>query len=348
MNTLEKIIAEDINTNGAMNVARFVEYALSHEEYGYYTKRDPFGREGDFITAPEISQCFGEMIAVYFINQWEKMGKPQFQLCEVGAGRGTLMLDLLNIAKKASPDFIKNAKITIVDTSPTLQSIQKEKLKNFDITWKTHSSFEKGLPLFFVANELLDALPVRQFQKQNNVWFERFVTLKDNAFAFELKESKDAPVPHNYAHNDFYEHNELSEQIVCDVDAFIKDNGGVAAFIDYGYAVQDGYKDTLQALSEHEFAHPFRDVGEQDITTHVNFSRLCDLLKNPNAVITQGLFLEALGIIARGQQLIDATNDAAKKEEIKTAIERLIAPQQMGNLFKVLLISNNNDYLAFS
>lgn len=344
MNDLEKILQDQIKTDGAITVADFMAIALGHEKHGYYMKQDPFGKKGDFTTAPEISQLFGEMIAAYIVQSWLAIGSPKdFHLFELGAGRGTLMDDILRTAKKIAPDFFEALTVFIIDMSPTLIKIQKDKLENYNkVKWIDALPETMSTPFFILSNEFLDALPFRQFEAKEGTWFERFIDFNEetNSFEFILKPINDSfEIPKPFAHNKFYELNEYAEEIINKIAGYRKENEGGALFIDYGYQTHNGLKDTLQALGRHEYKDPLENIGDYDLTCHVNFSRLLDIMQElglKGQCVYQRDFLSTLGIVQRAQQLVSKT--PTQKDAINKALNRLLSDDEMGTLFKVLMI----------
>lgn len=341
MNALETFIAERIKSKGAMPVDEFIATALGHEHYGYYIKQDPFGKDGDFTTAPEISQLFGEMIANYIAQSWFAYGTPNnFEIYELGPGRGTLMDDVLRTLKTIAEPLYKNLKVYLIDMSPTLIAKQQDKLRpHSNVKWVNRLPDTVKNPFCVIGNEFFDALPVKQFEKIDGQWHERTVILEDDQFAFSSKPSLTPPIPNEFAHNLFYEHNEFAESTIKKIADYKKNAPGGALFIDYGYLTHTGLKDTLQALKNHDYQSPLLNVGEQDITTHVNFSRLLDLMKHyklDGNCVFQRDFLRTMGIIERAQQLVNKAPD--KQDEINISLHRLLGDEEMGQLFKVLMI----------
>ena len=286
-----------------MPIDRFMELALSHPEHGYYMKRDPFGAKGDFTTAPEISQIFGEMIAVWAITAWEKIGSPaQVAVMEIGAGRGTLMADFLR-AIKVMPSF--KPQIHIVDISPTLTQIQQEKIGVNNAVW--HKQIPKlDVPTIVIANEFFDALPIKQFV--NGV--ERKILTDGTNLYFSLP-AEDGLIK-EVCHAATSIMNRLSNEAAAGI------------IIDYGYILESSKIDTLQALKGHKFHSVLEYIGDADITAHVDFHALAKLCKKPK-ITTQRNFLLAHGADVRAKML-------GKEADL----ERLISTTQMGNLFKVL------------
>lgn len=340
MNPLETLIRGEIAREGVMSLARYMALCLGHPDHGYYMTRDPFGADGDFTTAPEISQMFGEMIGAWLAHQWLERGKPApFALVEAGPGRGTLMADILR-ATRGVPGFHEAARIHLLEMSPVLRKAQEKTLSGYEVTWHEElESLPSDLPLVFVANEFLDALPVHQLV-WGGEWQERMVVSRENdTIGFETKKTDEAliaVIPESLLSPEVGDMLEIS----LVVNSFVKElahrlekQQGFGIFIDYGYA-RSAYGDTVQALYQHQPVSIFDRIGEADITAHVNFETVSSYLPNTQ-LTTQGAFLTALGIEARAQALLAHANDK-QKTNILSGLQRLTAPEQMGRLFKVL------------
>jgi NADH dehydrogenase [ubiquinone] 1 alpha subcomplex assembly factor 7 len=316
---LEKIITELIEIEGPMPIDRYMALCLGHPTLGYYMSRDPFGASGDFTTAPEISQLFGEMIGVWCVNTWMSLGQPSpFALVELGPGRGTLMADLLRVAK-ASPEFSAAVEIHMVEMSPVLQAMQREKLGD-QVTW--HASIESlpNMSTIFLANEFFDALPIQQFQTLNGAGYERRIGLG-------LKIGL-VPASKRSEEDGVYEVSPISRAIADEIQERLNACGGAALVIDYGHA-KSATGDTLQALHRHHYCDVTFQPGEADITAHVDFEAL-----GAGPVITQGKFLKAMGIEMRAERLA-AKLSGKERENFISGAKRLTEDDQMGELFKV-------------
>jgi NADH dehydrogenase [ubiquinone] 1 alpha subcomplex assembly factor 7 len=319
---LEKIIIEIIEADGPMPFDRYMSLCLGHPKFGYYMTRDPFGAAGDFTTAPEISQVFGEMIGVWCVNAWMNLGQPSpFALVELGPGRGTLMSDLLRAAK-ASPEFSEAVEIHLVEMSPVLQKLQREKLAE-DVTWHTSIETIPNMPTLFVANEFFDALPVQQFEIHDGRCFERFVGVADGKLKLGL-----VAAPTREGPDGVYEVSPVSQAIAGEIQERLNACGGAALIVDYGH-VQSAPGDTVQAMKAHQYCGVLDSPGEVDITAHVDFEKL-----GAGFSLSQGKFLKAMGIEMRTEKLVAKLQGEAQKNLIY-ATRRLIAPDQMGELFKV-------------
>ncbi|MCC6921222.1 MAG: SAM-dependent methyltransferase [Alphaproteobacteria bacterium] len=317
-----------------MRLDRFMGLANAH----YYATRDPLGASGDFTTAPEISQLFGEMIGLCLVDHWERSGVPgRIDLVELGPGRGTLMADILRAAR-IRPAFARAARVTLVETSPALRARQAETLKAHDIAWRdSFAGIGGDAPLYLVANEFFDALPIRQFVGAEGRWRERYVALSDEGFAFTLQPSA-PPRPLSAPQADtLWELNEPTAAIAAAIGARLAATGGLALVIDYGHA-RSAPGDTLQAVRRHAFTDPLDAIGEADLTAHVDFEALAAAAGvAAYGPVTQGTFLTALGIEARAATLGRARPDQA--EVLAAAVARLTGPDQMGSLFKAMALT---------
>lgn len=341
MNTLARHISALIRASGPLTLAEFMALCLQHPEHGYYTNRDPLGAKGDFTTAPEISQMFGELLGLCLAQSWVDAGAPaRFTLAELGPGRGTLMADILR-ATRAVPGFHAAADILLVETSPALRARQADALSGFHPTWANQLT-PKSQPLFLVANEFFDALPIRQFIRDETGWRERVVGLDQGELAFGLTEAtKLASLQHrwdNTEKGDIVELNGHADAVASELGSHIAAHGGCALIIDYGDWRSQG--DTFQALKAHEKVNPLAAPGTADLTAHVDFEALAQAATKArhSKVTPQGVFLERLGITARAQALAQNLSGAALDSHI-TAHRRLTHPEEMGTLFKVMALT---------
>lgn len=352
---MEKIIA----ASGPMTVAQYMELALTHPEFGYYMRKDPLGVKGDFTTAPEISQVFGELVGAWLASQWLAMGKPQCALAEPGPGRGTLMADILRATKHVA-GFHDAVSLHLIETSPALKAKQWQALsgKHPHIEW--HGAFSEipAKPLLLVANEFFDALPVRQFVFDGE-WKERMVEIKNGNLSYIvmpaeagiqslLRRKRGALDPgQNYNlkvgrdDNVVYEHSPAAQAIARAIGAHIKNHGGAALIVDYGHEGKSG--DTLQAVRDHQYHDPLIEPGTADLTCHVDFGLLKEAAQESGAAVygpaPQGIFLNALGANRRAAKLCEAAG-GAQRASILSGVERLLSLKQMGYLFKVLAITH--------
>ncbi len=344
MTPLATLLIERIREGGPITVADYMAECLLHPTHGYYTTREPFGTTGDFTTAPEISQMFGELFGLALAQAWVDQGAPSpFTLAEAGPGRGTLMADILR-ATRAVPGFHAAARVVLVEASPRLRAVQKATLAPYavDLSWADTIDALPDAPLFLIANEFLDALPIRQFQRGPEGWRERLVGLADGKLTFGLSDLlaqvPDTPAFQTATVGKVVEDCAPARHAVAAVVARINRHGGLAYLIDYGDWRSRG--DTLQALRAHAFDSPLAHPGQADLTAHVDFEPLAALAP-AHAYDTQGTVLSRLGIAARADRLArNLTGD--KLENHLAAHRRLTGPQEMGSLFKVLALTRAN------
>jgi SAM-dependent MidA family methyltransferase len=310
---LERALRERIAAEGPITLEDYMEACNAY----YYATRDPFGAKGDFVTAPEISQMFGEMVGAALADCWARAGKPSDAIyVELGPGRGTLARDALRVLRAAGFD----GEVHLVETSPALRGMQEKALS--PAHWHEEIADLPAKPLLLVANEFLDALPIRQFAGD----VERRVLVAAGGLAFDRD-------------GDIVEMSPAREAAVTAIAMCLAAKGGAALFIDYGHAMS-APGDTLQAVHGHRFAPVLDNPGEQDLTSHVDFEAVAAAAGDEGAAVTrlvgQGEWLNRLGIRARAEALAKA--NPGKGAEIRAAAERLTAPDQMGDLFKVIAI----------
>lgn len=339
-----------IQSTGPLSVSEYMITCLADHEAGYYMTREPFGRDGDFITAPDVSQMFGELIGVWCVAAWQALGKPRDAvLCEIGPGRGTLMQDVLRTATKLAPDFIASARIAMVETSPRLAKIQQDRLANAapHIGWHQDFTTIGAGPLILVANELFDALPIRQFVKTKGQFSERVITLDDQdelIFASSATGIDITLLPKDHASvpdGTVFEIAPARSALMQTIAERIIKTGGSALLIDYGHLVP-GFGDTLQAMIKHRFDDVFAHPGDADLTSHVDFAALAQTARQAGCVTamsTQGDFLITMGLLDRAGQL-GSGKDASFQDQLRADVERLAGPDQMGSLFKVMGVSD--------
>lgn len=340
MSLRDELIAR-IRAGGPVSLADYMAECLLHPVHGYYVTRDPLGAAGDFTTSPEISQMFGELIGLALAQCWLDQGRPSpFTLAELGPGRGTLMADLLRAAR-AVPGFLDAARVALVEVSPALRAEQARRLGSHDPQWFDDASRLPEGPLFLVANEFFDALPIRQFVRSGTGWSERLVGLSGDALGFGLAPPAAVPaLAHRLAdtrEGDVVEIRPGAGPIMAQLAMRISRHGGAALIVDYGGWRSLG--DTFQALKGHRFADPLEEPGRADLTAHVDFEALARAAAEAGSahgrLTPQGVFLERLGIAARAQALARAL-DGDRLEAHLAAYRRLTHPDEMGNLFKVL------------
>lgn len=347
-NPLEEFLIKQIGLHGPMSIDQFMSVALGHPEYGYYMKQDPLGRGGDFITAPEVSQMFGEMLGAWVADVWVQMGSPEkFTFLECGPGRGTLMADMMRAAKGV-PGFHEACAVHLLETSLALKEKQAQSLKDYAPAWHdTLESVPDDVPVICVGNEFLDALPVRQFEKTEDGWCERVIAHEDGAFVFARRAQQENPVliPERARKKarpgDVCEVGAAAASFMQNLCALLKATSGAALFVDYGHE-KSAPGDTLQAVHRHEYCDVLEHIGDADLTAHVDFDVLADICfdsqMNVQGPVEQARFLKALGIVQRAEKL-SAAADARQKADIGLALQRLTDADQMGSLFKVMGIS---------
>ena len=347
MTPLGREIRDIIAAEGPITLERYMALALAHPRYGYYMTRDPLGAAGDFTTSPEISQMFGELIGLWAAETWSIMGRPApVLLVELGPGRGTLMADALR-ATRVVPGFRDAASVHLVETSPVLRDTQSRALvgAGVEVSWHANLADVPAGPAVVIANELFDALPIRQVVRTETGWHERMVGLgPEDQLIFGLAPEPDRHVGLPGTPGDVLEVNEAGIALARDLSARLVGQGGAALVIDYGRA-RSARGDTLQAVRAHGYADPLAAPGEADLTTHVDFAALARAAARAGATLhgpaRQGDFLRALGIEARAERLKrNASPDQARA--IDAALSRLTGsgPADMGELFKVLAFSD--------
>ena len=345
--SLKRVITHEINKKGPISIEQFMEHCLYDKQFGYYTtKKRSIGAVGDFVTSPEISQVFGELVGLWLVQTWIDRGKPQpFSLVEFGPGNGTMMRDILHAIRKI-PGCLDAASIVLVEKSQILRSRQKNLLIHYSPSWIESVDDIPEKPFFLVANEFLDALPIRQFKKENDFWCERSVGLTDTGELKFIDMPSKLNIELNYLYRDIpndivVETSDITKNILSGIFEKIARNSGVCLFIDYGYL--EGQEETLQAVHKHSYANPLDKLGESDLTVQVNFKSIYNLVLRKGLRASnfenQRSFLTGLGIKNRSEILTKKMSKVQKKDHLK-AIDRLIGPNQMGNLFKVMGVTN--------
>lgn len=310
----------------------------------YYGKGDPFGADGDFITAPEISQMFGELVGLWLADLWLRSGSgDSVNLVELGPGRGSLMADVL----RATAKFGFAPSVHFVETSEALRSVQLRNVPD-SVHHDSVDTLPKTGPLLVIANEFFDALPIRQFVTTHSGWRERVVVRErgSNFVSMPGTRAVDHQIPteiRNAPNHSIYETSPDMSEILFALSRRLTEQGGAILIVDYGY-VLSGLGSTLQAVKAHDYADPFANPGEHDLTAHVNFPEIVNLALmqdlRVSGPVEQGCWLQALGIDMRAQQLAAATPERAK--DVQEMRGRLVEPAQMGTLFKVLALSSEN------
>ena len=358
MLTLSDKIRQQIVSDGPITIAKYMEEAMGHPRLGYYMGKDPFGRAGDFITAPEISQMFGELIGLWCGYQWRGMGEEkQFNLIEFGPGRGTLMADILR-AGRGVDGFIESISLSLVEISPVLKGVQEATLlsstggevrRTRGLRWISQLAESPDGPFAAVANEFIDVLGIRQYQKTAEGWRERLVDVSEEGplmFRFVLSEfpPEVGVVPKNLKDariDDVVEVSPAAIALIQELASRLKRNPGFVLLIDYGHNFT-ACGETLQAVKDHDYHNPLNNPGSADLTAHVDFEVLCKVATEFGAAVygpvTQGAFLTSLGIHTRARNLVDAS--PANAREIDEVLARLTSDDGMGALFKVVALTS--------
>lgn len=348
-NPLYDLIAREAAQH-PLTVARYMDWALQHPEHGYYRRGQPLGAAGDFITAPDISQIFGELIGLWCVDIWWQMGQPPaFTLLELGPGRGTLMADALRAAAK-QPGFIDAMQLVLHESNPDLRALQTVKLGAYKPEWRDDLLDLPALPTIIVANEFFDALPVRQFMHKPSGWVERCIGAAEGKLGWvdvpltplqkQMLTAEQQALPQNATVEICLSALDTMRQCAGSIVRY----GGALLAFDYGYLVPDG-RATFQAVARHAAADPLAAPGEADLTAHVDFAALENAALAAGArvwdVQEQGAFLLSLGLRQRAAQLA-ATTDEEGKAALEAACRRLTASEAMGKLFKVFCVTGNS------
>ena len=338
---LKERIAALIEANGPMPVSDYMALCLFDPQHGYYTTREPFGAAGDFVTAPDVSQMFGELVAAWLAHGWRETGAPSDAvLVEIGPGRGTLMLDMVRTLRRIAPPLASG--VHMVETSTRLREMQRERLGEDGIAAEWHETIDTlpHAPLLIVANELFDALPTRQFVFTGDRWLERCVVLRDGALAFGTGTAS-LPFPPAEA-GTIREIAPARDALMARVAMRLVEQDGLFLSFDYGH--EGGTGDTLQAVRGHSPIDPLATPGEADLTSHVDFDALAAAARSTGAHVlgpmAQGDFLLGLGLLERAGAL-GANADEAARNAIHDAVERLAGPDGMGTLFRALAVTSS-------
>ncbi|MEM9211859.1 MAG: SAM-dependent methyltransferase [Pseudomonadota bacterium] len=333
MTPLENELLRQIAQTGPITIAEYMTHCLLHPKHGYYSQAEPFGRAGDFITAPEISQMFGELIGLAIAQAWLDQGSPNdIFLVELGPGRGTLMADILRATKKIA-GFADAIQIALIEMSARQKAVQRETLSDYAVRHFDRLSDVPDGPIFVVANEYFDCLPIHQFGCLNDAWHEIVINSVDGRLAFAL-----GPQQGWSTEGDFVETCPAALSDMIEIDQRIAQRGGAAIIIDYGDWGSSG--DTLQAIKGHQKVSPLALPGQSDLTAHVDFKPLAGVIEHSQVsrLTPQGVFLERLGITKRAQTLSERLSGQALDAHI-AGHRRLVHPDEMGQLFKVLGIT---------
>ncbi len=337
--------------NDLFTLDKFIEESLYNKKYGYYMKKNPFGKRGDFITAPNISILFSEMIAIWVISFWEKLNCPKkINLVELGAGNGEMMNILVKTFNKF-PQFKESCKINILEKSELLKRTQKINIKSKQIKWLNNLTELNNLPSIFLANEFFDALPIKQFLKKEKEWYERCVNFSNNKeleyidIPFDMQKFE-KQIKFKISHKQtFIEYSPLTTKYLKTIINKIKLNNGGILIIDYAYLEKE-MKNTLQAVYNHKYCDVLKGFRSSDITYNLSFNLFNKIVKKlgpcSSQTTTQKKFLTKLGILTRAE-ILSKNMPFSKKADIYFRIKRLIDEAQMGHLFKVMFITNHKN-----
>ena len=340
-----------IKKNYSLPLDKFINLSLYDQKSGYYMTKNPFGKDGDFITAPNISRLFSEMIAIWIISFWQSLGSPKkFNLIELGAGNGEMMKVFIESFKNFTT-FSKSCNFIIHEKSPSLIKIQKKKLIKSKIVWASNISKINNNPSIFVANEFFDSMAIKQFVKKKKIWFEKYINFenKKKAHFFEKKvniKKIEKKINFKISHNqNFIEYPQLGLSYLKKISKIIKKNNGGLLIIDYGYT-EKKMKNTLKAISSHKFANILSNIGNVDITHNINFDLFKKFTKKigglENNLTTQREFLSKMGIKRRAE-IISQNQNFLQKADIYYRLKKLISEKQMGDLFKFMLIKKRDN-----
>jgi SAM-dependent MidA family methyltransferase len=333
--SLKSRLIEQIILEGPISVADYMTQCLLDPIDGYYMKRPALGADGDFLTAPMISQMFGEMLGVWVAQVWRNLGAPErFRLVEIGGGDGTLMTDILRVATRV-PGLSDAAEVVMIEPSPVLRNLQSQKVPDA-VFLPSLDALPDGLPVILIANEVLDCLPTRQFVRTEKGWHERCIGATDGELVFGLAATEFVP-PFTAPSGEIVEISAAQVQFTRQIAHVLKAATGAALLIDYGRAVGET-GDTLQALHRHQKQPPLAAPGEHDLTVWADFPSVAAAARlagvKASAIAPQAVFLRALGIDARLAAL--QAHHPAQADKLQRQYERLTAPDQMGDLFKAI------------
>ena len=335
--------------NKDLPLDQFIEFALYDKVDGYYMKKNPFGKEGDFITAPNITRVFSEIMAIWIVTFWKSLGSPnKFNLLEFGAGNGEMMKVIIETLKNF-PECFLNCNFQIHEKSELLKKKQQLNLESEKITWIEDVKINNSYPTIFLANEFFDALPIKQFFKKNEVWVERFVHFKEKAeFKEQPADIKKIEQNLNFTiskEQEIIEYSPGSFEYLKNICNLIKKNDGGILIIDYGY-LDLKMHETLQAIKNHKYSNILEDIGDSDITYNINFSlfkKFTEQFDELDSIISNHKkFLTSMGIVQRAE-IISENIPFSEKSDLFYRIRRLIDEKQMGELFKVMLIKKKNN-----
>ncbi len=340
-----------INRSTSLPLDRFIELALYDENSGYYMKKNPFGINGDFITAPNITRLFSEIIAIWAITFWKSIGSPKkFNLIELGAGNGEMMKVIIETLKNF-PKCFNACNFIIHEKSNFLINQQRQNLNNEKIAWIRDLKKINSYPSLYLANEFFDSIPIKQYFKKKENWFERFVELKNlNNVKFKEKKTDIKKIEKTLKfeiskNQEIVEYSPQTFSYLNTILKTIKKSDGGLLIIDYGY-INSKMKETLQAINNHRYSDVLKDIGNSDITYNINFNlfkKFVDQFTNFDTIITtQKKFLTNMGLLQRAE-IISKNIPFSKKTDLFYRVKRLIDEKQMGELFKVMLIKNKKN-----
>ena len=336
--------------NKILSLDKFIDQALYNKKSGYYMSTDPFGKKGDYITSPNISILFSEMIAVWIILFWKKLKSPKkFNLVELGSGNGEMIYQILRTFKNF-PQIKESCKFNILEKSDFLKKIQKKKLKDYNVNWLKDLNDLTNLPSIFIANEFFDALPIKQFIKKKNKWYEKYVkfsNMYNSEFVYNSVNIKQIEKKIGFKISqgqDFIEYSPLTTMYLKKISKILKYNLGGLLIIDYGYTDKK-MKNTLKSISKHKINNVLDNFGKADITYHINFKLIEKIVNNfglkVDEITNQKKFLTKLGIFERAE-IISKNLTFSNKANIYFRLKKLVDESSMGKLFKVMLVTNKS------
>ena len=347
---MNKIISH-LKKKKSLPLDKFIDLALYDKKFGYYIKKNPFGKNGDFITSPLISKLFGEMIAVWCVAFWEYLDKPKkIIVVELGPGDGSLCKDFIETSKKFK-EFYKSIEINLLEKSNKLKEIQKNKVNNKKVRWINRIDEIKYGPIIFIGNEFFDSLPIKQIYKNKKKFYERYVSLTEsNKKISFLNKKANKKLIEKVKKLDLISTGDIIEYPINAINylekiskKIIKYNGGLLVF-DYGYIKQKN-QDTLQSLQKHTYKDLFSNPGNADITSHVNYQLFTNILNNNNLevekVIKQSEFLQKMGIVERAN-ILSKKITFKQKADMFFRLKKLLDYKEMGSLFKVMFAKRKN------
>ncbi len=340
-----------ISRSTSLPLDKFIEWALYDKNFGYYMKKNPFGKKGDFITSPNITRLFSEIIAIWIITFWKSLGSPKkFNLFELGAGNGEMLKVIIETLKNF-PECFNACRFMIYEKSDFLINLQKKNLCSEEILWTKNIKKINSYPTLYLANEFFDSIPVKQFFKKNEGWVERFVELKDlkNAkfkeYKINIKKLEDKLKFKISKNQNVIEYSPKTFRYLKNICEIIQKNDGGILIIDYGY-LKAKMHESLQAIKNHKYSNVLENIGDSDITYNINFDlfqKFISQFSDIKSIITnQKKFLTSMGILQRAE-MVSKNIPFSKKADLFYRIRRLIDEKQMGILFKVMLIKNNKN-----